>query len=135
MMELIISIIAIVISLFALFNERTSMHDQAYDKFSQLWFGLDQIFIDYPYMRKFFYYDNAKEYAVIDSDNEDYDLALCIAERFSDVFQYTEPWEKYLKKEDRDSYTAYKQMIQGSPAMKELRFRSWYFDEKKDKGK
>ena len=34
-MELIISIVAIVISLLALFNERTSLHDQAYDKFSQ----------------------------------------------------------------------------------------------------
>ena len=34
-MELIISIVAIVISLLALFNERTSLHDQAYDKFSK----------------------------------------------------------------------------------------------------
>ncbi len=124
-MELIISIVAIVISLLALFNERTSLHDQAYDKFSQLWFDMDQIFIDYPYMRKYFYANEKGEYVSIASDDDHYDLAICIAERFSDVFQYTEPMEKYLKKEDRKSYAAYKKMIQSAPPMINLHFRYW----------
>ena len=114
-MELALSIAAIVISLIAIFNERVSLHDQAYDKFSQLWFGMDQIFIDYPYMHKYFYKDEKGEYFPISTESKDFELAVCIAERFSDVFQYTDPLEKYLSKKDRDSYIKYKQMILNSP--------------------
>lgn len=131
-MELILSIVAIVISLIALLFElislifeKVSLHDQAYDKFSQLWFSMDQVFIEYPYMRKFFYPDSDGNYASIVNDDEKSELAICIAERFCDVFQYTEPWEKYLKKDDRKSYVAYKAMIMKSPAVNELRFKSW----------
>lgn len=116
-MELAISIVAIVISFIALFNDRVSLHDQAYDKFSQLWFGMDQIFIDYPYMHKYFYKNDDNEYATIDINNKDFELAVCISERFCDVFQYTDPWEKYLNNKDRDSYVKYKQMILNSPAV------------------
>lgn len=124
-MELVFSIVAIVISLLALFNERTSLHDQAYDRFAQLWFDMDQILIDYPHMRKYFYTDEKGEYTPISPDDGHYELALCIAERFSDVFQYTEPMEKYLKKEDRRSYIAYKNMIQSSPPVQAIHFRYW----------
>lgn len=36
-----------------------------------------------------------------DINNKDFELALCISERFCDVFQYTDPWAKYLNKKDR----------------------------------
>ena len=125
-MELIFSVVAVVISIIALVNDRISLHDQAYDKFSQLWFGMDQLFIDYPHMHKYFYYDDKKNYCLVKKDSTEYELAICIAERFMDVFQYTDPLEKYLKKEDRDSYAEYKKMIMGSPAVKEAkRCLSW----------
>lgn len=120
-MEMIFSVIAVVISLIALISDRVSLHDQAYDKFSQLWFGMDQLFIDYPHMHKYFYYNENKQYSSIDKDNKDYQLAICIAERFLDVFQYTDPLEKYLKKADRESYKQYKAMVLGSPAVIEAK--------------
>ena len=49
---------------------------------------------------------------------KEYELVLCIAERIQDVFQYTFPLEKYLKRRDRDSYDKYKKMIMDSPAMR-----------------
>lgn len=113
-MELAISIIALVVSLIAIFNERTSLHDQAYDKFSQLWFGMDQVFIDYPRMHKYFYKENGV-YTDLDENNKDFELGICIAEKFCDVFQYTAPLEKYLKRTDRESYVQYKEMVLSSP--------------------
>ena len=117
-MELIISIIAIVLSLIAIINERESLHDQAYDRFSQLWFGMDEVFIQHPEMHKYFYYDNNGEYASIGEKDDCYELAVCIAERFCDAFQYTAPLEKYLSRNDRKSYLKYKEMIIESPAVK-----------------
>ena len=116
-MELILSIVAIVISLIAIMNERISLHDQAYEKFSQLWLDMDQLFVDHPEMHKFFYKDQDGHYATITPEMKEYEQALCIAERFIDVFQYTSPLEKYLKNSDRESYLQYKEMINNSPIL------------------
>ncbi len=117
-MELILSIVAIVVSLFALFNDRTSLHDQAYEKFSQLWLDMDQLFVDHPEMHKYFYKNHNGEYAEISKDMKEYEQALCIAEKFKDIFQYTSPFEKYLTQSDRKSYNEYKRMILESPIIK-----------------
>lgn len=86
-MELIISVIAITLSLVAIISERESMHDQAYDRFSQLWFGMDEVFILHPEMHKYFYYDINREYVPIEEKESCYELAVCIAERFCDAFR------------------------------------------------
>ena len=117
-MELIISIAALVISLCAFFIDRASLKDQAYDRFTQLLFGMDEVFIEHPEMHKYFYPDEQGKYAELKEDSEEFELAVCIAQRFSDAFQYTAPLEKHLNESNRKSYTAYKNMISESPALK-----------------
>ena len=78
---------------------------------------MDQLFIDHPDMHKFFYKDSNNCYAKITPDMKEYELVLCIAEKFKDVFQYTFPLEKYLNRRDRVSYAKYKEMIMDSPAL------------------
>lgn len=126
-MEIIVSVSALLVSLIALVSnfmsnryESNSFKDQVYQRFAQMWFDMDQIFINHPHMRKYFYHNNQDEYEVISPENEDYPLGLCIAEMFCDVFQYSEPLEQYLKKEDRESYEDYKKMITNAPVVKML---------------
>lgn len=117
-MELAISLAALALSLFAIINDRVSLHDQAYERFSQLWFGMDQVFIENPHMRKYFYTDENGNYGQVSKEDNTFELAVCIAERFCDAFQYTDPLEKYLSKKDRRSYVKYKEMILQSPVVK-----------------
>ena len=114
-MELVFSIVAIVLSLIAIVNERMSLHDEAYDKFSQFWFGIDDLFIEHPEMRKYFYRDKKGNYAPICESDDSFELAVCIAERICDVFQYTKQLEKYLESRDFIEYKKYKEMIMCSP--------------------
>ena len=125
-MEMIISIIALVISLCAFFIDRASLKDQAYDRFTQLWFGMDEVFIEHPEMHKYFYRDEQGNYAELKEDSEEYELAICIAQRFCDAFQYTAPLEKHLNESNRNSYIAYKNMIFESPALKDPRIANTY---------
>lgn len=125
-MDMVIAILALVISAFALVSnftsnkyEREALRDQIYQRFAQMWFDMDQIFIDYPYMRKYFYQGGENYgYAVLKPEDKDFDRGLAIAERFCDVFQYSEPLEKYLKEDDLASYLDYKEMILAAPIVK-----------------
>ena len=61
-MDVIIAILALAVSTFALISnftsnkyERNSFEDQVYQRFAQMWFDMDQVFITHPYMHKYFY--------------------------------------------------------------------------------
>ena len=67
------------------------------------------------------------KYAELLEDHDDFELGLCISEMFSDVFQYSEPLEQYLTKEDRASYRDYKKMIMDAPIVKKSKeVHSWH---------
>ncbi len=124
-MEAILAVAALVISLFALIPsfssskyDKFSFQDQVYERFAQMWFDMDHIFIDHPEMHKYFYKSEITgQYVPLLPDDERYDLGICIAELFSDVFQYTEPLERHLSDKDRASYLDYKTMITEAPIM------------------
>ena len=128
-MDSVLALSALVISIFALVPsftsnryEKISFKDQVYDRFSQMWFDMDRIFIEHPEMHKYFYkVESTGEYAYLNPDDDDYALGICIAEMFSDVFQYTNPLEKYLSDGDRASYIDYKKMIMDAPIMKRMK--------------
>ena len=114
-----LSVTALVISFIVFFRDQIALRDQAYDRFSQLWTEMDNTFVKYPQLHKYFYKDNNGEYTEDFSslEDEDKERLICIAERFNDVFQYTFPMEKYITRKDRKSYVAYRKMICESPAM------------------
>ncbi|MBQ9910087.1 MAG: hypothetical protein IJM50_01030 [Lachnospiraceae bacterium] len=118
---IVISIVALVFSLFTFIHERLNLHDQAYNLFSQYWLSLDGFFIDHPGLHKYFYPDKEGKYVAMEEDDPDRELALCVAEEFMDVFQYAETYKRYLKKEDRNSYEKYRISVMNSPLMKEAR--------------
>ena len=128
-MEIGISLAALILSIVAIVFQRESLKDEAYNRFSQLWFDMDQVFIDHPQMHKYFYRNRDGAYAAIEASHPDYELAVCIAERFCDAFQYTDPMEKYLRAGDRQSYKRYREMICASPVLAQ----SHYIDNKTDK--
>ena len=127
-MESVVSIVALAVSVFALLSsftsnkyEKISFDDQVYERFAQMWFDMDHIFIEHPEMHKYFYRNKfTGEYAPLNRDDSDYEMGICIAELFSDVFQYTSPLEKYLLDADRESYNDYKRMIMNAPIMSAL---------------
>ena len=125
---IIISVIAIIPSFKSTEIEQMSLKEQAYQQFAQMWFELDKIFIDHPHMHKYFYKFNEKQdYVDLKPGEDDYDLGICIAEMFCDVFQYSEPLEKYLTKEDSDSYRDYKKMIMACPIVqRSLNQHKWH---------
>lgn len=134
-LETAISLFALVVSLIALISgfisnryQRISVNEQVYDRFAQMWYDMDQVFIKNPHMHKYFYRLNETgEYASLQPDDGDFELGICIAEMFEDVFQYSKPLEKYLRAEDRASYMAYKDMIKGAPIVKAARTRhNWH---------
>ncbi len=136
-MEIIIAVSALIISIFALIPsftsnkyEKMTLNDQVYQRFAQMWFDMDHIFIDHPQMHKYFYRSEITgEYAELTSDNEYYDLGICIAEMFCDVFQYTAPLEAYLSDADRESYIDYKKMIMNAPIVQLMQQQhQWHKD-------
>ena len=134
-MEIILAVAAFAVSVVALISnfmtnrhESVSFKDQVYDRFAQMWFDMDQIFIDHPQMHKYFYRNHITgKYAELSEDHDDFELGLCISEMFSDVFQYSEPLEQYLTKEDRASYRDYKKMIMDALIVKKSKeVHSWH---------
>jgi len=139
-MDIVIAILALIVSAFALISnftsnkyERHSFQDQVYQRFAQMWFDMDQIFITHPNMHKYFYRDGEnKGYELLTPEDENFELGICISEMFCDVFQYSEPLEKYLLKDDRESYEDYKKMIMAAPIVQSARERlNWHEKEKK----
>ena len=137
-MDIVIAILALVVSAFALISnftsnkyERKSFEDQVYQRFAQMWFDLDQIFITHPYMHKYFYQGGENNgYATLTDNEENFELGICISEIFCDVFQYSEPLEKYLSKNDRESYEDYKKMIMSSPIVQTARkCHNWHSED------
>ena len=128
-MESVLAVSALIISMFALIPsftsnkyEKFSFKDQVYERFAQMWFDMDHIFIEHPEMHKYFYKnERTGEYAQLSPDEAHYELGICIAEMFSDVFQYTGPLEGHLSDADRRSYADYKNMIMDAPIMKAMR--------------
>lgn len=134
-MDIILAVLALVVSAFALISnfttnkyERNSFEDQVYERFAQMWFDMDQVFISYPHMHKYFYRGGENNgYALMMREDKDFELGICIAEMFCDVFQYSEPLEKYLSKEDKASYEDYKRMIMASPIVQIAKERhNWH---------
>lgn len=122
-MDAIIAVLALVVSLFALISnftsnkyERSTFEDQIYQRFAQMWFDMDQVFIAHPEMHKYFYQGGENNgYALLTPEDDNFELGICIAEMFCDVFQYSTPLERYLSEDDRASYVDYKKMIMASP--------------------
>lgn len=63
-MEIIVSAFALLVSLIALVSnfisnryESNSFRNQVYERFAQMWFDMDQILINHPQMRKYFYHN------------------------------------------------------------------------------
>lgn len=139
--EVFIALIALAVSIFALLSsfvsnkhETQAYINTVYERFSQMWFSMDGIFIDKPHMRQFFYKDyETNQYAELRPDDENYTLGICIAEMFCDVFQYCAPLEYHLTAEDRASYNAYKNMIMNAPIVRIANQKNgWFGDVQKD---
>ena len=121
--ETIIALVALVISIVSLISsflsnkyDKISVREQVYDRFSKMWYDMDEVFIKNPQMHKYFYRNNETgRYGELKPGDKDYELGICIAELFDDLFQYTKPLEKYLRKDDLASYNDYKKMIMDSP--------------------
>lgn len=136
-MEMTISIIALVISIFALIPKfasnryaRSSYKDQVRDRFVQMLDDMDKVFVEHPEMHKYFYFDETnKTYAELLPGNKDYELGLCIAEMFRDAFQYILPLKEHLSEYDRESYEDYKKMIESSPIYRtSLNHFNWHMN-------
>lgn len=140
-LETVISLLALVVSAIALISgfisnryQSISVNDQVYERFAQMWFDMDKVFLKHPRMHKYFYrLEETGEYEDLNPDDDDFELGVCIAEMFQDVFQYSMPLEQYLSEADRASYLAYKKMITDAPIVKVANKRyNWHKNEGED---
>lgn len=74
---------------------------------------MDEVFVEQPHMHKYFY-----EVGCLipnkngsDKEKDDYELGICIAEKFREMFQYSEPLTKYISNEFVESYYNYLKKI------------------------
>lgn len=118
--SLILSIIAVIVSIGSWITQSKSNEKEANAVFANLWLDLDQMFIDHPEMHKYFYTHNTKKEKstemdlqpeAIPSDESTYELAICIAEKMVDAFQYAELFKDSLSKKDQKSYYEYRDKI------------------------
>lgn len=111
----IISIIAALISLasfyVALVYSKKSYRTSEYNRFLEYWIEMDDIFIKHPEIHKYFY-GNAKD-KIPNNENEK-EIAICIAERFRDTFQYSEITSTSIPKDHKESYEEYKERIKAT---------------------
>ena len=89
-----------------------------YQHFVNYWLETDKLFLQHPQCRKYFY-DNA-DIASLDQNSRDYELILCFAEYFDDLFVYSETevlkiHNSSLPKEQVNSYLRYMARIKNSP--------------------
>lgn len=117
--SLVISIAAVVATVWTVQVQRENNQKNANAVFANLWFELDQLFVEQPHMHKYFYTHCTEEgvdpgkktVTEITSDDDNYELALCIAERMVDVFQYAELFKHSLSETDKNSYEEFKKSI------------------------
>ena len=117
--SLVISIAAVVATVWTVVEQRENNQKNANAVFANLWFELDQLFVQQPHMHKYFYTHctekgagpGKKSVAKITADSKDFDLALCIAERMVDVFQYAKLFKDSLSDADKNSYEEFKKSI------------------------
>lgn len=86
-MEIIIAVLALAVSGIALISnftsnkyERNSFEDQIYQRFVQMWFEMDKVFIEHPEMHKYFYIPSEiKPYMMLINLHKKYTIiAKCI---------------------------------------------------------
>ena len=131
--SLIISIVAVVAAIGTVILQVISNHAQIKRNqkdinavFANLWIELDQMFIEHPNMHKYFYaHDIKKDDSPLSGQpeavpEEDYELAICIAERIVDVFQYAELFKDSLNTTDRESYEQFKKRFFSSEFMEKV---------------
>lgn len=119
-MSLLISLFALLVSLITFLIEfvyfRKNYKMERYNAFLSFWVEVDDIFIDYPYLHKYFY-DNKYVNEIPYNENEK-ELAICIAEKFRDVFQYSEEISYSIDKKYSKSYYEYMHRIQNTKVYK-----------------
>ena len=97
-------------------------------QFAEMWFMMDGIFIEYPELHQYFYPSGDIDYRKkLPQDPRDMERAICIAEKFRDVFQYSEHMAKSiidLYEGDCASYLMYMQRIQNTEIYKEMNRRN-----------
>ena len=126
--SIVISFVAVMISIGTIYVQIKGNQKNVNSIFANLWFDLDQVFTDHPEMHKYFYshstdgYMTSKELITTipepqKENEEEFELALCIAERIVDVFQYADLFKDSLNQEDRDSYERYRKRMLSIPFM------------------
>lgn len=117
---LLFSLLTSLVALFfSLVHDRTTNAELAYEKFFSFWLEMDSCFIDHPSIHKYFY-DNAWTNKLPPEVGDDYDLALCVAERFRDVFQYSEQIARNVPSQYKESYYEYMNRIMNTAIYKEM---------------
>lgn len=132
-----LDIITIIISVIALFtaaitaiienrNHRVDVYTEISREFAEMWFEMDGLFIDSPGLHQYFYPTEEGKpcCSMPEEGTRDYYQAICIAEKFRDIFQYSEHLAVQLfdngNKEDAYSYYMYMKRISACPIYAEM---------------
>ena len=116
LLSLLVSLGALIVSL--AYN-RTTHVENAYERFLSFWIEMDSCFIEHPSVHKYFY-DCEWNNRLPDEGSSEYELALCIAEKFRDVFQYSEQIARDIPKKYKASYYDYMNRIMNTAIYKRM---------------
>lgn len=120
----VIVAVTIIIDIIANIRARRTYRNQIYQEFTTLWYKLDEIFIQNPEYRKYFYTEYRKdgENPVIPSECRD--KCIAIAELFRDIFEYSEPLATEIETKYAYSYYMYTREILNSVAFHEIELKN-----------
>ena len=110
---IIISVCAVLLTMYQGYLQRKGNHEQVFIEFISMWLKTDQIFIDKPYLRPYFYSDQE-----IEQGDENYEEVMALAEMFDDVFTYSYNQAKYIPQEFNISYRRYREKVMSMRAFK-----------------
>ncbi len=116
LLSLLVSIGALIVSL--TYNKFVHI-ENSYERFLSFWIEMDSCFIEHSSVHKYFY-DSEWNNRIPDEESDDYEIALCIAEKFRDVFQYSEQISKDIPEKYKPSYYDYMNRIMNTAIYKRM---------------
>lgn len=109
--SIIISICAVSLTFYQGYLHRKSYGEQVYEGFVSLFMRLDEIFIEMPELRAYFY-----EGVEISENDPRFTQVMAVAEMFDDVFAYGIEQANRVPLPYNNSFKKYKHRIEGMPA-------------------
>jgi hypothetical protein len=119
----VVSICALLFTVYQGYLQRKSYQEQVFQGFVSLWLDCDNVFIEKPELRPYFY-----ENKPISSQEPQFNEVMAVAEMFDDVFSYSMKQTAAIPKKYQKSYAVYREKVTNMLAFKTYKEHSTWIN-------